>query len=353
MSSHRKNLLVGVTVLGAFVVIGWMIVQFGGRLGKLTGGSTYAVHMITPRANGLSEGAPVQYLGTPVGRVETIKLNGSRTGFDVELRINQDTDLPANITATIRSVNPISGAAAVTLEPIGQFAEGSLKAEARTRVIIADVAGSSLVPDELSAVAEELRAAIVEFRESGIIDNLNRQVEQVGQLAQAMNELVGDEELRGDVKASVASIREAAGSAERIGKELEEFTARLEAMQEDAAGILAEARETSSTVKRTAEHADEAITSTQQQIEAVGKNADEVSRQLIARLEEMNGILADVQAITGSISAGKGTAGKMVNDDRLYEGLVINMALLESTIRTTNRLLEQWEQEGIRLRLFR
>lgn len=325
MTSHRKNLLVGVTVLGAFVVLGWMIVQFGGRLGKLTGGSTYAVRMTTPRANGLSEGAPVQYLGTPVGRVESIKLNQSRTGFDVELRINQDTDLPANVTATIRSVNPISGAAAVTLEPIGRFAEGSLKEEARTRIIVASVASSSLVPDELSTLAEELRAAVIEFRESGLVDNLNRQVEQVGQLAQSMNELVGDEELRGDVKASVASIREAAASAERIGKELEEFTTR----------------------------ADEAIVSTQQQVEAVGQNAEDVSRQLIDRMEQMNGILTDVQAITTAINAGKGTAGKMVNDDRFYEGLVINMQLLESTIRTTNRLLEQWEQEGIRLRLFR
>ncbi len=67
----------------------------------------------------------------------------------------------------------------------------------------------------------------------------------------------------------------------------------------------------------------------------------------------MHGILGDVQSITAAIDDGKGTAGKLVHDDRLYEALVINMQVLETTIQTTNRLLEQWEQEGIRLRLFR
>jgi hypothetical protein len=134
---------------------------------------------------------------------------------------------------------------------------------------------------------------------------------------------------------------------------MEEFSTRLQAMQEDASGILAEVREISSQAKQTGVHADEAIVSARQQIEAAGKNVDDISRQLITRLEQMNGILSDVQSITASIEAGKGTAGKLVNDDRLYEMLVINMQVLETTIRTTNRLLEQWEQEGIRLRLFR
>jgi ABC-type transporter Mla subunit MlaD len=330
-----------------------MIVQFGGRLGALTSGKTYPVLVLAPRANGLSEGAPVQYLGLPVGRVERIVLDKSRTGFNVELRINQGSNLPANLTATIRSVNPISGASAVVLEPIGSVAEGSLEALEGQRLIEAQVASSSIVPDDISALADELRLAVEEFRSSGMIDNVNRQVEQVGELARSMNDLIGDEELRGDVKASVSSIREAAASAERVGKQMEEFATRLQAMQEDASAILTEVRDISSQAKTTAQHADEAIVSTQRQVEAAGKNVDEISRELIARLEQMNGILGDVQSITAAIDDGKGTAGKFVHDDRLYEALVINMQVLETTIQTTNRLLEQWEQEGIRLRLFR
>lgn len=353
MTSHRKNILVGLTVLGAFVVLGWMIVQFGGRLGSLTAGKTYPVLVTAPRASGLSEGAPVQYLGLPVGRVERILLNKSRTGFNVELRINQGSNLPANLTATIRSVNPISGASAVVLEPIGAVAEGSLEQLTGERIIEAQVGASGLIPDDVSLLAEELRLAVAEFRQSGMIDNVNRQVEQVGELARSMNELIGDEELRSDVKASVASVREAAASAERVGKQMEEFATRMQAMQEDASAILTEVRDISSQARTTAQHADEAILSTQAQIEAAGKNVDDISRELIGRLEQMNGILADVQQITAAIDDGKGTAGKLVHDDRLYEALVINMQVLETTIRTSNRLLEQWEQEGIRLRLFR
>lgn len=353
MTSQRKNILVGITVLGAFVVMGWMILQFGGSLGGLFGGGGYAVRMSTPRANGLSQGAPVQYLGSPVGRVETISLNDNRTGFDVILRINDDADLPANVSASIRSINRISGAAAVVLEPREEIPRGSLREQADGRIIQASMAGSDLVPDEVTALAAELREAVAELRASGLIDNMNRQVEVIGELARSMNELVGDDELRADVKASVTSMRQAASSAERIGRELEEFTQRLRAMQQDASDILVEAREVTSSVKRTAEHADEAILSTRTQIEATGKNVDEISREFLARLEELEIVMADVQQITTAIAEGRGTAGKLVTDDRLYEGLVINMQLLERTMQTANRLLEQWEQEGIRLRLFR
>ena len=346
MTNQRKNVLVGLTVLGALAIMGWMILQFGGSVGTFLGGATYAVHMSTPRANGLSEGAPVQYLGTPVGRVETITLNDDRTGFDVELRINSDTDLPANVTASIRSVNRISGASAVVLEPTGAMPTGSLRAEAGIRTIQAVVSGSDLVPDEVTALAEELRIAVREMRDKGMLDNFNRQVEQVGELARSMQELVGDEALRSDVRESVASMREAAASAERIGRELEEFTGRLQSMQEDASQLITDARDVSATVKRSAEHADEAILSTRE-------NVDALTRELLARLEQMDSVLGDVHVITSAIADGRGTAGKMISDDRLYEGLVLNMRLLEELLGTSNRLLAQWEQEGVSLRLFR
>ncbi len=346
MTSHqKKNVLVGLTVLGAFFVMGWMIIQFGGRLGNLTAGATYVVHMVAPQANGLSEGAPVQYLGMPVGRVDSIRLNSRLDGFDVQLRIEQELNLPANVTATIRSINPISGAAAVVLEPT-DVPQGSLKDVAGDRVIEAQVSSSSLVPDEVSRLAEELRLAVREFRESGMIGNINRQVEEVGRLARSMEELVGDDALRGDIRASATSIREAAASAERIGKQLEEFTTRLDSMQEQATDVLAQVRDT-------AQSADRTIQTTEQQVTAAGRNVDEISKELISRLEQMNQVLANIHSITRSIDQGEGTVGKLVKDDRLYEALVINMQILEQTFLTTNRLLEQWEQEGIRLRLFR
>ena len=353
MTSQRKNILVGLTVLGAFVVLGWMIVQFGGRLGRLTGGAAYPVHMTTPRANGLSEGAQVLYLGAPVGRVESIQLNTDRTGFDVTLRIDLDSNLPANVVAAIRSMNPISGAAAVALEPEDGVATGSLRDVAEERVIVAEANGTSIIPEEFGSLAEELRSLVSELRESGLVDNVNQQVTKVGEIADSLNALVGDEQLRGDVKASVTSIREAAASAERIGKELEEFSARLNELEDDAATITADAREISGQMKQTAQRVDEVVIKTGEQVDALGENMDQVTIQIVGRLEQINGVLGDIEQITSKINNGEGTAGKLVNDDRLYEALVLNMQLLETTVQTTNRLLRQWEQEGIRLRLFR
>ena len=95
------------------------------------------------------------------------------------------------------------------------------------------------------------------------------------------------------------------------------------------------------------------VAKTGEQVDSLGENMDQVTLQIVGRLQQMNTVLANIEDITSKINNGQGTAGKLVNDERLYEALVLNMQLLETTVQTTNRLLRQWEEEGIRLRLFR
>jgi hypothetical protein len=51
------------------------------------------------------------------------------------------------------------------------------------------------------------------------------------------------------------------------------------------------------------------------------------------------------------VEQGKGTAGMMVNDPRLYESMVDSAKQLNATLSDLNRLVQQWEQEGVTLRL--
>src|SRR5256885_17270725 len=69
MSPYRRNVMVGATILVALAALGWLIVQFGGRL--LTPFTPPRVHIrfITERADGLGDGSPVLYRGVNVVQV--------------------------------------------------------------------------------------------------------------------------------------------------------------------------------------------------------------------------------------------------------------------------------------------
>ena len=73
MSNYRRNVLVGVTVLASMVMLGWMILRFGGSLGAPFAGKTMPVRFVTERADGLSEGSAILFRGVTVGRVTLVQ----------------------------------------------------------------------------------------------------------------------------------------------------------------------------------------------------------------------------------------------------------------------------------------
>ena len=85
--------------------------------------------------------------------------------------------------------------------------------------------------------------------------------------------------------------------------------------------------------------------------DSLQKNSDSLNKQLGDRLTQIAGVLNNVQDITGKVDQGKGTAGMLVNDPRLYESLADSIKQLDATTTDLHRLVEQWEQEGVSLKL--
>jgi ABC-type transporter Mla subunit MlaD len=76
-----------------------------------------------------------------------------------------------------------------------------------------------------------------------------------------------------------------------------------------------------------------------------------LSRQMSGRLEQVATLLEQINAITSRVDKGQGTAGALINDPRLYESLVDTTRELNATIKDLKRLFQQWEQEGVQLKL--
>src|SRR5687767_7425442 len=69
VSPYRRNVLVGVTVLAALGILGWMMIQFGGSVAKPFAPRHVPIHLRALRADGLAEGSGVFFKGVQVGQV--------------------------------------------------------------------------------------------------------------------------------------------------------------------------------------------------------------------------------------------------------------------------------------------
>jgi phospholipid/cholesterol/gamma-HCH transport system substrate-binding protein len=82
-----------------------LMIIFYLRLPATFGVGTYMVNADFEAGGGLYKNANVTYRGVAVGRVESVGLNP--TGVSAEMRLNSGTPVPANVTATVKSVSAI------------------------------------------------------------------------------------------------------------------------------------------------------------------------------------------------------------------------------------------------------
>jgi phospholipid/cholesterol/gamma-HCH transport system substrate-binding protein len=334
MSAYRKNLLVGVTMLFALIALAWMIIKFGALPATWFADPTFPVHFVANRAEGINAGSPVLYRGVEVGRITSIRLSDDQLQVQIDAVIEQNKPIPANVVGRIVTQSALGTASGISLQLTEANPVGRLEPNAKLR---AEYVGLDMLPPEFAQLAEDLRLTSRALRESNLIQHLDetvvtirQQAIRAGELLENMNKLVADEKLRGDIHAAVANVRAATETANRIGKNLEDFTVELDSL----------AREASSTVSRA-----------QKTIEKTEGHVDRLAEQMGGRLEQISRLLATFQSISKKVDDGSGTAGMLVNDPKLYQALVDTTRQLNATVADLQRLIQQWEQEGATFRL--
>ena len=326
MTPNKKHILVGVTVLTALASLAWMIVAFGGNLAAPFTPAPIPVQFAANRADGLGDGSPVFYLGVEVGRVTRVRLQGVE-GVVINATVSSTVELPENVEGFIRSPGFIGGTTQMSLEvvdgpPRGRLAPGTQ--------MTARFVGMSILPPEVLDLSRELRLTVVAFRESNILEHIDQQIGKLGLILDSAYDVLGDDTFRGDVKQSVANLRQLTEQTNLIAADLQTFAKRLDDLGTQAGGVLEQARQTAATADR--------------ELQAL-------SRQINERFAEAARLLHQSNQLIEKINAGQGTAGQLVNDPRLYQGLVDTTTELNRTIKDLQRLVRQWEEEGVSLKL--
>jgi len=264
--------------------------------------------MKTDRADGVSQGSTIYYRGVPAGRVTGVHLESDNQGVVINTEIDKQPALPANLKPVIRTQSAFGNAAQIDLEvagaPSGQLTAGT--------VLTATYEGSGLIPKEFTELAEEVRRQqLLQHLDQAVL-SIQQQSERAGQLLISFQQLVGDPKTRSDLQIAVQNMRLATESAVRVGNNMEKFSGRLD---------------------------------------RVGDKADATLGDVRVAVAKLDGILDRFQSVSNKIDQGKGTAGLLVNDPKLYQGLVDTTHELNLTIAGLQRVVQQWEQEGVTLKL--
>jgi phospholipid/cholesterol/gamma-HCH transport system substrate-binding protein len=333
MASYRKNIAVGATMIAALTLLGVMILLFGEAPLRLFRPAQLKVSFVADSAEGITNGSPILYLGVNVGQVRSLELRADEPGVTIHGTLEHNRPIPANIEGIIRSTL-IGGNASLSLEPIGGIPQGKI---ADNATIHTRVGGSNLLPREFADLAKQLnelsrhlQTTVEDWNSSKLVsklavtvDTTEKTVAKIGETSEALRSLLADGQMRGDLKATLANFKAVSEDSKTIAGNLNKLTLDLQ--------------KTNSTADAT--------------IGKAGTHIDELAKQMSGRLDQVAGVLDRFQSMATKLDKGDGTAGKLINDPKLYEALLDTSQELNLTVKDLRRLVEQWEQEGVSLKL--
>jgi phospholipid/cholesterol/gamma-HCH transport system substrate-binding protein len=320
MTPRKRNIIVGTTVLVALLALAWMILQFSSRSFSNLFTKSTPFKIVADRADGLGEGSSVMYLGVPVGRVTSVRRMPDNRNVEIDAILNEGERVPKNVKGYIRPQGALGNAAFIALETVELKTDVAIPPSSELikagDTVPAVNRNTGLLPPEFAALARTAQ-------EQKLIQHLDETIIRAGDAMQSFNKLISDKQLRDDLSATLASARNTSDN-------LQKFTGRLD-------GLALQTEDTLKSFRKTADIS--------------GERVDDLSRKVGDRMTQLGELLEKFNGIALQVEKGEGTLGLLLNDPRLYESFVDTGKTLSLTAGDLRRLVDQWEKEGLTLKL--
>jgi phospholipid/cholesterol/gamma-HCH transport system substrate-binding protein len=359
MQETRRNVLVGTFVLVGLGVLATLIILFGQGPMMLRQGEYYPVVITFGNAAGIRSGTLVTLNGIEIGRVEQVgiaKPDDLTSGAVVRVSIENRYALPDGVYAV--TTEPVLGQGRPPIEiKLDQVEPDAPKLVAGpdglieikgevltafdrifpTRVVVTfeDAArqiGNSA--EALTPVLQELQV-LLEQRSPAEVDlaggpqgNLSTAVARLDASLKNFNDVLGDPEIKSELREVVANMREVSRKGDRL-------VDTLQAAAEDGQSLLADARQV---VRRT----DQAVANADDHIAQVARS----TRDTLGLMDEFLGHLNTVGA---KVAAGEGNVGRLIMDNDLYDAMVFSAKRLALVLEDAQKLIAEWREGKIRV----
>lgn len=266
---------------------------------------------------GLTVGTPVQISGVNVGSVSNIQLDQQRRRVKVEMDVKDGINVPPTTTATISTIS-LLGEKAIELvyqKPCfgdDDCLESGSEMKGASKGILASFTGGDAEENPLDGFKTELK---------NVVDSLEYTLfneESDNPVARSTQDLAATMENLKYATARLQNIMDAnAGEINATFDNLSTITGTLSDKQAAIAGIIDNA---------------EGLTDNLAKVE-LDKTMAEVNatiKSLQNTLSEADQALGGVSTIMNDVQAGKGTLGKLLSDDQMYNQINRAMISLDS-----------------------
>ncbi|MHC5082665.1 MAG: MlaD family protein [Planctomycetota bacterium] len=293
----RRNVIVGAFVLVGFGLFIFMLTIFRDLPLFVSEFKSFSILVYFPDAPGIQKDTPIQYCGYQVGRVLKVapptlyEEDGNRyhrVGVTMAID-NRFADIPSNVEIILMKRGLGSSYVELKLDP--KKPEGQETYLTDEMVLLGSVGmASEFFPPDVQQKLEDL-------------------VDSMVALTRNANQMLGDEENKANIKKTLANVQAATAQAE-------------------------------ATLESIAQFSDAGVESVQQ----LGTHVANVSEQLEATLSEFRQMMAKIEQ-------GQGTAGKLINDGRLYENLIESSQELETLLEQLKKWAAETREQGLKIKL--
>ena len=303
-SERRRNIIVGIFVVGAICALVWLIFQFRDLPGAVTKLGSFPVFVQFPTAPGVQKDTPVQFCGYQIGRVAKVMypeprrdLNTGQVYHQILVVLSIDkkhANIPSNVEVKLMTRGLGSSFIDLKVDP--------------TNIPSPNEPNRFLVAETLLQGSTGMTS---EFFPEESQKKLELLVEKLSALAKNINDVVGDPNSQNNFKSILANLSVASAKASDMFEEFRKFsvkgTATLKSLEDDA---------------------DKFITS------------------IVATSEELGKTLAEMRVTLEKVNSGKGSVGKFVNDAQLYESLVETTEEMRKMLEELRTFLSKVNEKG-------
>jgi len=357
MDERRRNIAIGLFMLGATICLTVLILLFG-QYPTWIGGRTYEVHAYFDEVEYLEEETEVLMLGKRIGWVSNVGFRGEKpgAGIDVTMQIDRSVPIPADakvllkeapmgfgrarLTITIPAGStappvPTDGSAALPGTAVGPFEQVIPRDVVTTLQTTAKRIGE--LAAALTPAAKDLhdllkQTGLEEVDAGRAVGNLSTALQRLDAALKHVNDVIGDPETKQQLRQTIANLHQASEQATQALVELKDFAASAKVTAGEAKELTAELRA--------------GVAEARQQFRSIAQRVNESADRLSELLKHLASAASD-------LSEGKGTAGRLLKDERLYEALVLTTNRLNAALIDLQALIKAWQIEGVKVQSLR
>ena len=347
----HRNFVVGLFVLLGVTALVWLIFKFGDLPGIVTQMKAFQVNVQFPTATGIQKDTPVRFCGYQIGRVMAVMAPKVRP----EIREDGQPGREYFQAAVVLSID----------KSYMMMIPSCVEVKLMTRGL-----GSSYIelkqhPDDpivpLDPNRPETRYLVdgmwlqgsagmtSEFFPEESQQKLNDLIEGINNFIGNANEIIGDQNSKEHMKATLANLAEASRQAKATMEEFEKLAAAGTTVLEHAD---AKVEEVVSSLIETSDEIKEFASTGTSTLHSVDAKADKLILSMMDTSEQLSGAMGEMRLVLEKINSGDGTAGKLLNDGTFYENLLDNTMQLKALLEEMKAFIKEWRDKKIDVRLF-